>query len=675
MRTCILLFAFLCLAAATPAQELLNRVPATATMVMKYSGENFSKQLPLKKLDSYGFIRDHFFQLLHIDTLTSLQNIGIDFEKDIYQYVSMEDTCLNFVTLLPLKNEAQFLKLVRANYGAKKNTVKKKGYNFLPVSDGSYIGWNKTSAIIVNAAYQNRQSYWDNYYSKSYNTDSVMVAVDSAAAVVDSEAAMLDSLKAILDSAVVPLPPITDTIIAESDSATMEIELAPLENEEDKLKREEENRIRDSISNLKWELWQQQQDMIARKQQQAASEKIMNSSFSQSIRSIKNETGYNKIIDPAAHASIWMNTESILQQYGNYFYRGAYNMLGAGSYPHYTDTSDGFKSAVNMYFEKEQLRMESKTYAANSKLANLAGEVMNSRQSNGLAAYVNPDNIGYFSMSVNSEAMANYYYIYLRKYLGNMKYTRDYADLVDVYIDLLEIIIDEKAIAELLPGNYLFVMHDMKPQIINYTDYEYDDEFNRKEVKKTKKELSPSFTFALETKREDFMKKLAHLPVKYAEKEGFNYKQKEGYYELAFKEGDMPFGSLYFMITGGKVVITTSKEVIDMTKNNTGFAPDEKTKNSILGNNYSLHINSQKLVDKIATQLSADENKKIADYLSQNLGNLKMESRLKDGMIQGTTTFHIRGNHSNSLEFFFNMMDAINTIMEQERQEREKKLY
>lgn len=80
-----------------------------------------------------------------------------------------------------------------------------------------------------------------------------------------------------------------------------------------------------------------------------------------------------------------------------------------------------------------------------------------------------------------------------------------YSDVVDVYIDLMQIIIDEKGIAELLPGNYMFVMHDMKPQIVDYTDYEYDTEYNRKEVKKTRMELSPDFTFAIETHREDFM--------------------------------------------------------------------------------------------------------------------------------------------------------------------------
>ncbi|HMU10432.1 MAG TPA: DUF4836 family protein [Ferruginibacter sp.] len=654
MKKIILFLALVCLmGAVTHAQDLLNRVPSTATMVMKYSGENFGKSLPIKKLGKYDFIRDDIFKMLHIDKQISLQDIGINFEQDIYQYVSMEDTCMSFVTLLPLKNEAQFLKFMQTNYGAKKKTSKKNGFSFLSISDDSYIGWNRTNAVIVNTTYQNRANYWDNYYKTPGSDSTSVILVDSAISVVEA--------------------PVADTAIVQSDSASMEIELVPLD-EEKEAKEEMERKIEDSLNNLRWELWQQQQDMIARKKQEAAAEKIMAAGFTQTVHSIKNDPGYTKIVDPAAHASMWINTESILNQYGNFFAKGAYGILN--SYRSLrTDTTDDFKSAVNFYFEKDRLRMENRSYSASAEMSALAAAVMNSKQSNSLANYVNPDNIGYFSMSINSEAMANYYYVYLRKYLSNTLRMNEFADLVDVYIDLLEIIIDEKAIADLLPGNYIFVMHDMKPQIVNYTDYEYDDEFNRKEVKKTKKELSPSFTFALETRKEGFMKKLADLPLKYAEKEGFNYKEKEGYYELAFKEGDVPFSSLYFMVKDGKVVVTTSKEVIDMTKSNTGFAADEKTWASILNNNYSLNINSKRLVDKIATQVSADVNKKITEYLSKNLGNLKMESSLKDGMIQGTTTLNITGNHSNSLEFFFNMMDAINNIMEQDRQEREKKLY
>ena len=220
----------------------------------------------------------------------------------------------------------------------------------------------------------------------------------------------------------------------------------------------------------------------------------------------------------------------------------------------------------------------------------------------------------------------------------------------------------------------MFVMHDMKPQIVDYTDYEYDTEYNRKEVKKTRMELSPDFTFAIETRREDFMQKIANLPVKYAKKEGFNYTEKGGYYELVFDTGKYPIKSLYFIVKDGKAIGTTSKEVINMTLNNTGYATDAETKNSILNHNYSLNINTKRLIEKLDTQLNGDVNKKIADYLNKNMGDLKMESNVKDGMVQGTTTLNIKGNHSNSLEFFFNMIDAINNIIEQDKQEKAKKL-
>jgi hypothetical protein len=429
--------------------------------------------------------------------------------------------------------------------------------------------------------------------------------------------------------------------------------------------------IQDSINNLKRELWEQQQDMIAKKKQQAEAEKIMNTTLNGAVVAIENEVSYKKIIDPAAHASVWINAESISKQYWNYFSRGAYSFLHNA--PEMTmDTTEGFKSAVNFYFDKDKMRMEQKTYSADTKLNRMGNEVMNSKQNPSLANYVNPGNIGYFSMSINTEAMANYYYTVLKHTFSNMAYTREYADVVDVYVDLLQIIIDEKGIAELAPGNYLFVMHDMKTKKVTYTDYEYDKEFNKKEITKTKDELSPDFTFIMETKKEGFMEKIARLPLKYAEKEKYNYKDKGGYYELAFEEGKYPISSLYFIVKDGKAIVTTSKEVIDMTLNHTAYATDPDTKNSILNNNYSLKLSTKTLIEKLSPQFSTDVNKKISDYLKENLGDLKMESSLKDGMIQGTTTMGISGNHTNSLEFFFNMMDAINNIIESDKQDKDK---
>ncbi len=661
MKKYLLLLAVSCLAIAGYSQNLLDKVPGSATVAIRYSGENFSKNLPVKKLDSYGFIKDHVFKLLHIENTRSVQNTGINFEKDIYQYVSVEDTCTNFVTLLPLKNVALFIKMIRSSYDTRKNTLQKNGYTFLPVSDGVYIGWNQASAVIVDASYRNRQSYWTNYYD-NLATDTIVAIPDSAVS------PQLDSVVRFTPPKIVP----DSVVMAQADTATMEIELAPMIEDEEK--EAEERRIRDSISNMKWELWQQQQDLIARKQQEFSSSRIMDRFFGENIVSIRNAPAYAKIIDPAAHASIWINNESILEQYGNFFDKGRYNLFGDYA-KQFTDTGSSSSTAMNIYFDKDKMRIETSTFSLDPKFDELGKRVMNSRQSGSLLGYVNPGNIGYFSVSINSEAMAHYYYEYMRRYLAKMYNMREYSDVVDIYIDLLEILLDEKGIADLLPGNYMFVMHDMKPTIVNYTDYEYDDEFNRKEVKKTKKELSPLFTFAFETRREDFLKKLAKLPVKYAEKSDSNYKWREaGYYELSFTEGAMPFSSLYFMVKDGKGIVTTSKEVIDMALAGKSYSIDETTRNSILGNNYSLNISSKRLIEKLSTQLSAESNKKVADYLLKNLGDLKMETGIRDGMIRGTTTLQVTGNNSNSFEFLFNMMDSINNIMEQEKQEGKKKI-
>lgn len=620
-----------CICTASQAQNKLSLVPASATFVVKYAGENFTKNISIKKIDSYSFIKDDFFKILHLDKRSSLQNTGINFEQDTYQYVIVQDTCISFVSLLNIKNETQFLKLIKDNYSNASEIIKKNGFSLIPVSNTTFIGWKNGMAVIVNSNYQSSKTFYDNDYSS--DTTAVEVFTDS-------------------------------TTTTEPDTT--------ISTEEAEAKAQEEQRVRDSIYNFKWELWEQQQDMIAKKQQQAAAEIIMQNSFTGNIKSIADDAGYKKIIDPAAHLSAWFNTESILNQYLNYFKRGAYGLVNNITAPVY-EPADGFNSAVNIYFDKDKLRMEQKTFSANDSLNKLSLAVMNSKQNNNLINFVNPGNIGYLSMSINTEAMANYYYSFLKSYLGRSSYMNEYADLIDVYIDLLQIIIDEKGIAELLPGNYMFVMHDMKAQMVDYTDYEYDAEYNQKEVKKSRKELSPDFTFAFETNRADFFERLAHLPLKYAEKEHFNYKQKDGYYVLTFDSGKYPINNLYFMVKDGKAVITTSMNVVDMVKNNTAFATDEETKKSILANNYSLQLNSKKLIEKMQTQFSTDVNKKISDYLMQNLGDVKMESSIKDGMIQGTATMNIKGKHSNSLEFFFNMIDGVNSIIEKDRQEKEKK--
>lgn len=678
ITTLIAIFSAACIAGN--AQNLLSKVPLDASLVIKYSGDNLSKNVPLKKLDSYNFVKDNLYKALKVDSITSLESTGISFEQDAYQYVTMQDSSMNFVSLFALKNVKQFLQLVQANYHAEMKPEKKNGFEFLGISDGIYVGWNDKQAVLVYSDYQNKNNYYDHLYSdvKSDST-AAMVAMDSVVA-------------APVENMPPPPPPapLKPKVKKAAPGKKVPAKKAKVKKAAPKIVDEEVKPDETIISNsydttgqaekeAKREAWEKEQSKYAAGKQKQSADSIVNSFFNANAVSIETEASYKKVIDPAANVSAWINYDNLMYQYWKYIF-------GFGRYSsprHYYDIdaknfggneNPGFRSGMNVYFEKDKMRLDQKMYTPDDKIGALGREVYNSKQSASLAGYINPGNLAYLSASINTEAMANYYYKLIRQYLNSAPFTRDNSEAVDVYMDFLEIIIDEKAIAEVMPGNMVMVLHDMKTKTVTYTDYTYDDNFKSTEVKKTKEELSPNFTFVMETKKEAFLEKIAKLPLKYAKKENFNYKSKDGCYELVFDADKYPISSLYFMVKNGRAIVTTNKEVIDMTLNNTGYTLDAETKNSVLSNNVSMRIDTKKLIQQINPQLTSETSKKISQYLQDNMGDVKMEGGIKDGMMQGTTTMSITGNNTNSLEFFFNMIDEINNIMEKDKAEKNKKV-
>jgi hypothetical protein len=676
---------------ATNAQTSISNVPANASLVIRYSGDNFSKNVPVKKLESYNFVKNNLFKALRIDSLTSLEGTGIDFGKDIFQYVVMDDSATNFVSMINLDNVTQFLQLVQANYHAEMKPEKKNGFEFIAMSKDAYLGWNDKQAVFVYTSYKS-SSY---YYNYPVADTAVAMVVDTTAIVQAPVEDMAAPAAPVEEKAPAPttkskekkqVPGKKKTAASKpaakkgaqkrspKKKVIIDEEVAPDEVIEGV--KEYHMSYEDSVAEAKRDAWYKEQGKYTAAKQQFIADSIINSVFNAKPASIETEVTYKKIIDPAAHVSVWLNYDNMLNKYWSTFFKGWGSITHQDFKPRdfKGNENKGFRSSLNIFFEKDKMRMDQKMYSPDAEIANLGKEMYNSKQSASMAGFINPGNIACLSASINTEAMANYYYKLIRQYLGSNPYTNEYSDIVDVYMDFMEIIIDEKAIAELMPGNMVMVLHDMKTKKVTYTDYVYDDNFKGTEVKKTKEELSPNFTFVMETKKEAFMQKLAKLPLKYAEKEKYNYKDKGGYYELAFDAEKFPISSLYFMVKDGKAIVTTSKEVIDMALSNTGYTLDADTKNAVLNNNVFMKINAKKLIQQINPQLSTDLSKKISNYLEENMGDVQMTGGIKDGMMQGSTTMSITGNHTNSLEFFFNMIDAINDIMEKDKLEREKKV-
>jgi Domain of unknown function (DUF4836) len=712
MKRIILSFTICCLIAfSLQAQNFISKVPIHANTVIKYAGENFSKSMPLKKVDTYNFIKTTLLHSLNMDSLKSITELGIDFEQDTYQYITSEDSSMSFVTMLHVKNASQFETFIKAFYITEKEAVKKDGFQFLTASSGNYVGWNSNTAVIVSTSFSYRKNYYD-YYETTNTVDSAASAATEATsdtaiyapptdAIKDNgdvivEAPIEESKSIAVDEAKAPNPKKYNNlkdkkkpIKKKKSTTTKKRNTTTKSKKKPKAQRPqviEETTVEmveevKSDYDLKRELWEQRQQTIADKKQEQVAEKIITAVFSNTTaENISNKIAYNKIVDAVAPVSVWFNAQNIASQYSKFLYGNmSYGLRDLGrSMPFLNfmnDTTGNFSNAVNVYFDNNKMRMEQKSFSTDETMNNLGKAIMNNKQNQSFTNYINPNNIGHFSISINTEAAINYYYTIAKKLFNgyanrNEKY--DYTDIINLYIDLIEIMIDEKGISDLNTGNYLFVLHDMKTKLVKYTDYEYDKEYNSKPIEKTKKELSPNFSVIIETRKEAFMEKLMRLPLKYAEKDNIDYKDRGGYYELSFEKDKYPINSLYFLIKDGKAMMTTSKEVLDMALKNASYKINEDTKKSILNNNYSIKLDTKGLMDAIADQIDDKTNKKIAQYLKDNMGDFKVESAFKNGMVQGTTTMNVNGKHSNSLEFIFNMIEAINNIIVTENVEKEK---
>lgn len=644
------------------AQTLLNKVPANASMVIKYAGENFKTLMPIEKIDNFEFVKKNLYKIIGADTLTSLKNTGIAFEKDNYQYALATDSSLSFITLLNLQDAAQFAQFVKAAYGSKKQPIVQDNYTTITLSDNMYVGWSSTEAVIVNSTYLKKTSYYTHKYETTKADTSIVVDEKITEVIIAPQ----PKKKPTINKNGYKVPQKKGT---KSKKTTPAKKTKPKPKVDTAIVAPYDYHVEDSIDDIKRELWEQQQNTIARVQQQSIAKGILNNTFLNTYTSIATAIDYNTIIEKNAHISLWINNSKLTALYQNYSFSSLYSLKEATNTIQKTDTAVGYNSALNIYFEKTKMRMVQKSFSRDEVLNKLTEQVMQSKQKSKFINYINPGNLGYLSVSVNTEAMINYYYSLLKEYLKNSNYVGEYTDMVSVYIDLLAIMIDEKGIANLTPGNYLFVLHNMQTKTVQYTDYSYDNEYNKKEEIKTKKELSPNFTYLMETNNEKFMERIARLPLKYAEKNGFVYKDRNGYYELVIDSSKYPISSLYFMVKDGAVMITTNFAALNMHINNTAFVVDEAAKQNIENNNYAMMLDAKNIFKTMQSQASTKANKLTCEYLKNNIDIVQSNSQYKDGMIQGTTSMSITGEHENSLAFFFNMLNSLIAIQDNETAE------
>lgn len=621
------------------AQELTGKIPEEAAMVIRYAGGNMSQKMTAEKFDTYALLKKKFFNAFKTDGKTSLQGTGINMEADAYQYLTTTDSTTGFVTLVSISNVEKFNQFIKSKNQDNIPIVAKQGFQFYPISSNTFLGWNQKVAVMVITSYNSHRYYQPEvlidtvaaygsvgemapYADSSISLEKVEAASDSVAmAVVDTTISAIDSSVETTQSVV------GDDAVAAADET--EAERANREASE-KFYREEALR-KDSV-------------------QLANAENILQLTFTDAFASsVRNNGSFNKLIDPNADISFWMDSTGLLSKLGAFYAKPSmfnYNMM------------PGYSQAANLYFDKDKVRIEQQLYSASAETAKLFKEIYNSKQNPSFVNYLRPSDLGFMSLSVNTEALMVFYYDMAKKIIAGVPYIGKETEMIDAYVDVLEIMIDEKAIANMLPGNGMIVLHGLTPKKVKYIAYDYDENYNAKETTKTKTELSPDFSVLFETKNERIFNKLINLPVKFSKDSKYKYEKTGDFYTLTFDENNI-IDRLYFKVKSGKCIITTSLQNVTVNGPSESIGLDAATKQSVINSNYSGRINFNNIITALSSEVTDKKGKKSMAYLQANVRDLKFESSIKNDLIKTTTVLNIAGKHKNSLEYFFNVIENL----------------
>lgn len=638
------------------AQDMLSKIPASTNLVIKYAGGSLTKKMPAEKFESYLMLKKKFFNALKADGNTSLKNIGINLQQDAYQYLITTDTTTNFVTLVAINDVEKFSQFIKQKNDKKIPIQSKNGFQYYPISSNVFLGWNGKMASIVLSYYNSH-----NYYEPSLIVDTAKMygsvgdmapyadssialekatTADSVREVVEAANVLMDTVKAMADISSVAIDSAINEPIIQDNSYT-EATISAAETAEETAMEKANRELR--------EQFYRDEEIRKDSVQKVIGESILQATFNTPVKSVKDDISFIKLIDNNADISIWMDSTGLLSKipfFGTYSSKFSYNAI------------PGYTQGINIYFDADKVRIEQQLYFANSETARLFKSIYNSKQNPSFINYLHASDIGYLSVSLNSEALMNFYYGFAKTIFSNMPYLGKDASLIDAYVDIVEIIIDEKAIANVLPGNAVFILHGLKPRKVKYIDYNYDDNYNGKEVTKTKTEMSPDFSILFDTKNEKIFNKLINLPIKLNKDSAYNYKKTGDFYTLELGEKNI-IEKLYFKVKEGKCIISTSLQDINGVVQNEKNAVSAAAKESVLNSNYFIDINFKNLITGISSNTTNKKDKKMISYLQANVKNMTLESTIKDDLVKTTTILNITGKHKNSVEYFFNVIENL----------------
>lgn len=599
--------------------------------------------------------RQTAFKQLFADIFTKPALTGIDTAGSIFIFQDTPDSIHYWCYLLPLNNSAAFSEYVTTKLFDKKPAVD-KGSGFSAVNaERMSIGWTNSYAIILLADFDYSPSHdEDLFLTTERRADSIMVAEQMQAQLaLATDTVINDSVKAERTAA-----------LMKDANATLEKLAKDTTPEEQVFVPDYNDPFADYFSTIGND--DSVHDSIFLIGVFHQLKNLINLNYESSVESVPQ---FRTVESEKAAALYWYNYGELMQQTyernmrlrrSYYYYQNAgmsqdttlIDNMWAGSYV-----------ASLISFEGNTATMDQRMYFSPSLQAHTKG-LYTGRVKRKMFRYVRGENLmGFTAMSVDMEKFMKFYGSVYREMLSN-----SFAGIYDNYYlavwDMCRVFLDEKTLYNLLDGDFLMAVTDLKPFTSSYITYEYDDNFNKQEIRKERTEVRPEFVLVAGVGR---MKKAQQI-LAILERMNAIKKQNNNYY-LVNTPGEYDL-RIFLALRKGMLIVTNNEDLM-LHHLKRGYGRKEGMTHQLrrLGRKSALVAfwdgqKSFELVKKNRSENLSEEDKKSLDILEREVNNgIILGKRSKDGVQRIEMKVELNpaadGKQQTSFVRFFRLLNSL----------------
>ena len=611
------------------AQDLVEYVPEDAYAVVSLKTDHIFELIDIEEFNQspIGAKLLSAFESQGNDQYRSMEEVGIDMHTAMYYYVRQTDSIWYHTILLPLSDVQRFStslkgEVVKSDDGM--YTLKKKSGE-----TEVQLRWNARVAAltfgfldddffdskVVEDRYGLNQSTADNYdvYAPIEDADIAPPAVEPLVVEGGMPVVNCDTLASIdtvfVDSTVEDAYK-ADNYVDEGNSYFSQYEA----NE----------RIKDSLSNV----W--------------ITEEVNQVLGNVSRRSISSNASFVKSQKKAAIVTAWV--KDLGQVYDQ-----LYLPLLLGK-PVPSPTFGFGTLQAGIYVDGSNLSMKS-TLELRGEMAKAFSRIYGGKMNRKFAKYLDSDAaLAFFGSAVDMQA-----YLEELPTMGSKLYgtiVGDYQEEFNLGAELISLLVDEEAIAKTIKGDALFVLNGIIQQEVKYTDYEYDEDYNVKEIEKTKQETIPDFLLMFSSDNEAIYKRI----LDYAVHKGIGSYEDQVY---SLSVDDLPV-ALYWTYRDGIVFMGTGQEQLQkIARNQLGNGASRFHKKLLRKNLVAGFFSTQRAM-KLASESELEalrSNAKI-QKLFGGVGDFYFKSsHIKHNQVSGEFVANTSDEFSNALDYILWMVN------------------